>query len=140
MANEDKRTIEIPTKVTLEFSYRMDKEQDRSQAKTAKVKVDLSGLSAEDFAEWAFSNMVIGYQGKLRSKNPPVPGEDGTYEWKVPARGTRSTMDPAKVEEAADALLKKMTPEMKFHLLVKQGVPEVMARTVAGLPAAEVKK
>jgi len=111
------RTIEIKDQVELSFNYRNDASVLKENALEVKVVADLSKLSADDLLEWAYSAMVVSYQSKLRSKTPPTKNADGKYEWAVPSRGTRSTADPKKIEEAANKLLGKMTEDGKKELL-----------------------
>lgn len=141
-----KKAIEIESEVTLAFEYRENKDQTKEQAKAVTVKADLSKLTAEDLMEWAHSAMVVSFQSKLRSKNPPKAEEDGSYKWSVPSRGTRSTQDPTKVAEAADKLLNKMGEEAKKELLFKtltsMGKSVAEATAISGYtpPAKEDKK
>lgn len=152
MEANEKRTIEIPNVQNLEFEYKMNKDDESS--KKAKLVVDLSKLSADQLLEWAYSAMVVSFQGKLRGKKAPVLekvavtdaegkpvlGEDGkpamkdgdTYKWEVPARGTRLVADPKQVEEKASELLAKMSPEAKYNLLIKMGTPAAMAEGITG--------
>jgi murein L,D-transpeptidase YafK len=140
------RTIEIKETVELSFNYRNDASVLRENALEVKVVADLSKLSADDLLEWAYSAMVVSYQSKLRSKTPPVKGEDGKYKWAVPSRGTRSTADPVKVEEAATKLLAKMTPEQKSHqmynILISMGKSVAEATAISGytVPVAPAVK
>lgn len=119
MATENKRTIEVGNGADLSFEFRANKDELKENAKQVLVHADLSKLTAEDILEWAYSAMVVSFQSKLRSKNPPKAEEDGSYKWSVPSRGTRSTQDPAKVAEAADKLLGKMGEDAKKELLFK---------------------
>ena len=109
--------------------------------------------------EWAYSAMVVSYQSKLRSAKPPVcekaPKLDAegnavldykgqpvlvdvpnTYAWAVPSRGTRSTADPKKLEEAASKLIGKMDDsakkELMYNMLIGMGKTEVEALTISG--------
>lgn len=128
----EKKTIEIPASEKLSFTFRNDNQQDRSSAKEVTLNVNLGKLSAEDLLEWAYSAMIVSYQSKLRSKNPPKPEEDGSFKWDVPSRGTRSVADPAKLEEQANKLVDKMGPKEKYHLMVKMGVDKDMAASMTG--------
>lgn len=141
----EKRTIEVGNGATLQFDFRMNKDELRENAKTVTVHADLSKLTAEDILEWAYSAMVVSYQSKLRSKNPPKAEEDGSYKWSVPSRGTRSTQDPAKIAESADKLLNKMSAEGKAELLYKtllsMGKIAAEATAISGFtPAKETEK
>lgn len=143
MASENKRTIEVGNGAVLSFDFRMNKDELRENAKTVTVNADLSKLTAEDILEWAYSAMVVSFQSKLRSKNPPKPEEDGSYKWSVPSRGTRSTQDPTKVAEAADKILNKMDGEAKKELLYKtlvsMGKSAAEATAISGFaPVAKV--
>lgn len=140
-----KKAIEIENAVKLQFDFRMNKDELRENAKSVVVEADLSKLSAGDLMEWAHSAMVVSFQSKLRSKNPPKAEEDGSYKWSVPSRGTRSTQDPAKVSEAADKLLAKMSPEQKAHqmynILISMGKSAAEATAISGYTVpAEAKK
>lgn len=136
MSEETKRTIEVANSATLVFDFRMNKDELRENAKSVTVLADLSKLSADDVMEWAYSAMVVSYQSKLRSKNPPKAEEDGSYKWSVPSRGTRSTQDPAKIAESADKLLNKMGEEAKkellFKTLVSMGKSQAEATAISG--------
>lgn len=136
-----KRTIEVEDKAVLEFAFRPDANTLRENAKSVKVNIDLSKLSAEDLLEWAYSAMIVGFQSKLRSKNPPElekDSETGTfmYKWTVPSRGTRSTTDPKKIEEAASKLLSKMDEsgkkELLYKTLISMGKTEAEATAISG--------
>jgi len=148
MANEieNKRTITIPNEEKLVFSYRADKDVAKDGAKEVTVLVDLSKLTDSDILEWAFSSMVVSYQGKLRSKNPPKAEEDGSYKWSVPSRGSRTVADPAKIAEAANKLVDKMGEEQKkellYHTLVSMGKSAAEATAISGFTPvkAEEKK
>jgi len=141
MSEAIKRTIEVVSEATLSFEYRENKDVLKDNAKNVLVKADLSKLSADDLMEWAFSAMVVSFQSKLRSKNPPKAEEDGSYKWSVPSRGTRSTQDPAKVEEQATKLLGKMDDNAKKHLLystlISMGKSEAEATVISGYTPAK---
>lgn len=134
--NNLKRTIEVATTATLVFDYRENKDVLKDNAKNITVVADFSKLSADDIMEWAFSAMVVSFQSKLRSKNPPKAEEDGTYKWAVPSRGTRSTQDPNKVEEQATKLLGKMDDNAKkqllYNTLVSMGKSAAEATAISG--------
>lgn len=136
MSEAIKRTIEVVSEATLSFEFRLNKDELKENAKQVLVKADLSKLSADDLMEWAFSAMVVSFQSKLRSKNPPKAEEDGSYKWAVPSRGTRSTQDPAKVEEAAAKLVSKMDDAAKKHMvftmLISIGKSEAEAMVISG--------
>lgn len=150
------KTINMPDTVELTFTYRTDGTKDKSEAITASVICDLSGLEEKDLLEWAYSNMIIGYQSKLRGKKPPTAIEEGEnkgkYAWKVPARGSRTVADPAKVNEAAGKLLEKMDEsakkELLYKTLVSMGKSPTDATAISGYappaapatPPAEEKK
>ena len=133
----EKKTIEIPATEKLSFTFRTDNQQDRSAAKEVALLVELGKLGADDLLEWAYSAMIVSFQSKLRSKNPPKAEEDGSYKWTVPSRGTRSVADPAKLEEAANKLVDKMGPKEKYHLMVKMGVDASMAAQMTGYKEEE---
>ncbi|KKR36004.1 MAG: hypothetical protein UT69_C0037G0013 [Candidatus Yanofskybacteria bacterium GW2011_GWE1_40_10] len=133
----EKKTIEIPNSEKLSFTFRTDNQQDRSAAKEVALLVELGKLGADDLLEWAYSAMIVSFQSKLRSKNPPKAEEDGSYKWTVPSRGTRSVADPAKLEEAANKLVDKMGPKEKYHLMVKMGVDASMAAQMTGYKEEE---
>jgi len=128
----EKKTIEIPNTEKLSFTFRTDNQQDRSAAKEVALLVELEKLGADDLLEWAYSAMIVSFQSKLRSKNPPKAEEDGSYKWTVPSRGTRSVADPAKLEEQANKLVDKMGPKEKYHLMIKMGVPAETASAMTG--------
>jgi len=168
MSEAIKRTIKVVSEATLSFEYRENKDVLKDNAKNVLVKADLRKLSADDLMEWAFSAMVVSFQSKLRSKNPPkavmfkatldaagkeqkdangvvigewVPydptsGLEAMYLWSVPSRGTRSTQDPAKVEEAAAKLVSKMDDAAKKHMvytmLISMGKSEAEATVISG--------
>lgn len=136
MSEDLKRTIEVASKADLQFDFRMNKDELKENAKTVVVHADLSKLTADDLMEWAYSAMVVSYQSKLRSKNPPKAEEDGSYKWSVPSRGTRSTQDPAKIAESADKLLNKMGEDAKkellFKTLVSMGKSPAEATAISG--------
>ena len=135
------RTIEVEENITLAFEYRENKDVLKDDAKNVLVKADLSKLAPADLMEWAASAMVVSFQSKLRSKNPPKAEEDGSYKWSVPSRGTRSTQDPAKVEEAAAKLVSKMDDGAKKHLvyttLISMGKSEAEASVISGYTPAK---
>ena len=138
------RTIEVEENITLAFEYRENKDVLKDDAKNVLVKADLSKLAPADLMEWAASAMVVSFQSKLRSKNPPKAEEDGSYKWSVPSRGTRSTQDPAKVEEAAAKLVSKMDDGAKKHLvyttLISMGKSEAEAAVISGWTPAPAAK
>lgn len=127
------------TSETLEFTYKMSK--DSTEEKTCKLVVDMSSLTTDQVLEWAFSAMVVSFQGKLRGKTPPTPEADGSYKWAVPARGTRLVADPAKMLEKATELVNKMNPELKYNMMIQLGLTAAMASAATGFtPPVEVKK
>jgi len=139
-----KKAIEFDDKAELSFEYRENKDVLKENAVQVLVSADLSKLTAEDLLEWAYSAMVVSFQSKLRSKTPPTKNADGKYEWAVPARGTRSTQDPAKIEEQANKLVGKMDEAAKKHLvyttLVSMGKSQAEATAISGYAPTEVKK
>lgn len=103
--------------VEVTFNWRMDRDDEQQ---TATITLDLSALSETDFAEYAYSDIIVQAQGKMRAwlktdKSKAAPWKDGgTYV--VKPKGTKVLADPAKKMAAAAKLFKqlgldKMTPE-----------------------------
>lgn len=95
--------------VTVSFNWRLDRDDVQQ---SATITLDLSALSAEDFNEYAYSDIIVQAQGKMRSwlktdKSKPAPWVDGgTYV--VKPKGTKVLADPAKLQEKAAKLFKQL--------------------------------
>ena len=103
--------------VQVTFNWKLDRDD---TAKSASITLDLSNLSEDDFAEYAYSDMIVQAQGKMRAwlktdQSKAAPWQDGgTYV--VKPKGTKVLADPAKKMAAAAKLFKqlgldKMSPE-----------------------------
>lgn len=103
--------------VQVSFNWKLDRDGD---AETATITLDLSGLTEDDFAEYAYSDIIVQAQGKMRAwmksdKSKPAPWRDGgTYV--VKPKGSKSIADPTKTLAKAAKLFKqlgldKMSPE-----------------------------
>ena len=108
--------------VTVSFNWKSDAEGD---ANTATVTLDLSGLTEEEFAEYAYADMIVQAQGKMRNwlktdRSGACPWVDnGIYV--VKPKGTKVARDPEKIKLAALKELKKLTPEALADLLASLG-------------------
>lgn len=113
--------------VQVTFNWKLDREGD---AETATITLDLSGLTEEDFAEYAYSDIIVQAQGKMRAwmksdRSKPAPWKDGgTYV--VKPKGSKSVADPTKTLAKAAKLFKqlgldKMSPEELADYLEKLG-------------------
>ena len=103
--------------VDVTFNWRMDKDDTQQ---SATITLDLSALSDADFAEYAYSDIIVQAQGKMRAwlktdQSKPAPWKNGGV-YVVKPKGTKVLADPTKKLAAAAKLFKqlgldKMTPE-----------------------------
>jgi hypothetical protein len=103
--------------ITVDFTCRTDKE---SSEKSYTVMLDLSGITQEDWDEFAMRSIIIACQASIRAyektdKSKPSPIKDNVF--KVNKPGTRSATDPEKAMELAKKQLGKLTPEQIAQLL-----------------------
>ena len=113
--------------VDVTFNWRLDRDD---TPQSATITLDLSALSESDFAEYAFSDIIVQAQGKMRAwhktdKSKPVPWKDGSI-YVVKPKGTKVLADPAKKMAAAAKLFKqlgldKMSPEQLADYLENLG-------------------
>ena len=106
------------TNVSVSFNWKLDRDD---TAKSATITLDLSALSQEDFNEYAYSDIIVQAQGKMRSwlktdQSKPAPWIDGgTYV--VKPKGTKVLADPEKIKANVMKALKKLSPEEIATLL-----------------------
>ena len=108
--------------VEVTFNWRLDREE---EAQSATITLDLSGISEQDFAEYAYSDIIVQAQGKMRAwmktdKSKPAPWKDGGI-YVVKPKGTKVVADPEKIKMDIMKRLKKLTPEEIADLLESIG-------------------
>lgn len=95
--------------VSVSFNWKLDRDD---TTKNATITLDLSALTQEDFNEYAYSDIIVQAQGKMRAwhktdQSKPAPWVDGgTYV--VKPKGTKVLSDPAKLQEKAAKLFKQL--------------------------------
>ena len=95
--------------VSVSFNWKLDRDD---TPKNATITLDLSALTQEDFNEYAYADIIVQAQGKMRSwlktdQSKPAPWTDGgTYV--VKPKGTKVLSDPAKLQEKAAKLFKQL--------------------------------
>ena len=108
--------------VEVTFNWRMDRED---TPETATITLDLSNLTEEEFAEYAYSDIIVQAQGKMRAwhktdKSKEAPWRNGgTYV--VKPKGTKVLADPEKIKADVMKQLKKLSPEEIAKLLESIG-------------------
>lgn len=108
--------------VTVSFNWKSSAE---AAQQSATITLDLSALSQEDFNEYAYADMIVQAQGKMRAwmktdgskKRPWVDG--GTYV--VKPKGTKALKDPESIKADAMKQLKKLTPEQLADFMASLG-------------------
>lgn len=108
--------------VDVTFKWRLDRDSEQEQA---TITLDLSGLTEDEFAEYAYADIIVQAQGKMRawhktdgSKEKPWTN-GGTYV--VKPKGTKVLADPEKIKADAMKALKKLSPEEIASLLERIG-------------------
>ena len=110
------------TNVSVSFNWKLDRDD---TAKSATITLDLSALSQEDFNEYAYSDIIVQAQGKMRSwlktdQSKPAPWVDGR-SYVVKPKGTKVLADPEKIKADVLKQLKKLSPEEIASLLESIG-------------------
>lgn len=108
--------------VTVSFNWKSSAE---AAQQSATITLDLSALSQEDFNEYAYADMIVQAQGKMRAwmktdgskERPWVDG--GTYV--VKPKGTKALKDPESIKADVMKQLKKLTPEQLADFLAALG-------------------
>ena len=108
--------------VDVTFKWRLDRDSEQEQA---TITLDLTGLTEEEFAEYAYADIIVQAQGKMRawhktdqSKEKPWTN-GGTYV--VKPKGTKVVADPEKIKADVMKALKKLSPEEIASLLESIG-------------------
>ena len=108
--------------VEVTFNWRMDRED---TPETATITLDLSNLSEEEFAEYAYSDIIVQAQGKMRAWNKTDKSKDAPWEnggtYVVKPKGTKVLADPEKIKADVMKQLKKLSPEEIAKLLESIG-------------------
>ena len=110
------------TNVSVSFNWKLDRDD---TAKSATITLDLSALSQEDFNEYAYSDIIVQAQGKMRSwlktdRSKPAPWVDGG-SYVVKPKGTKVLADQKKIKADVMKALKKLSPEEIANLLESIG-------------------
>lgn len=108
--------------VSVSFNWKLDRDD---TPKSATITLDLSALTQDDFNEYAYADIIVQAQGKMRSwlktdRSKPAPWADGgTYV--VKPKGTKVLADPEKIKANVMKALKKLSPEEIASLLANIG-------------------
>lgn len=108
--------------VDVTFKWRLDRDSEQEQA---TITLDLTGLTEEEFAEYAYSDIIVQAQGKMRAwhktdRSKEKPWKNGGI-YVVKPKGTKVVADPEKIKADVMKALKKLSPEEIASLLESIG-------------------
>lgn len=108
--------------VEVTFKWRLDRDSEQEQA---TITLDLSGLTEDEFAEYAYSDIIVQAQGKMRAWHKTDQSKERPWKnggsYVVKPKGTKVLADPEKIKADVMKALKKLSPDEIASLLESIG-------------------
>ena len=118
--SENERTITIPEHIYVNFTL-SECELSEFDGEYKNIKINLKNLTGDDILAYGVRNMVVRIQTVRNSKDKEKYAFLTKGEIDMPKPGNRISKSPEKIAEEAEALLEKLSPEMRALLMAKYG-------------------